>query len=270
MKVRKTAIALFLIITFTGSLWEDTNKVIATVTNEKNDITSQSTEFVYGEISEGYILQNTHKNNEVKEYLNAYFTYNQNGLYVDGTDGVPLELFKKREGYLSVGFQHNYLDTRAVQVLEIGDIDFTLSEDKVYWKVWSDKGVYQTTKEELDSTEYVKSLLPGELNGLKGFMTLQEGKNQSVSVNIDIVPTNQDSNGNIFGIMDSIPLRDLSYNKRLTQYIEDSLESSLVLMVAANYNFKVNLPMNTISKDTNANMVVEGKITFTMNYNIMQ
>jgi len=102
MKVPKLPMALLLLLTLVGSVRENKDRVIAAVTKEENCITNQSTNYIMGESKEEYILLNKLKSEVKKEYLSGYFTYNENGLYVDGTDGIPLELINKEEGYFSI------------------------------------------------------------------------------------------------------------------------------------------------------------------------
>ncbi|MDF2800948.1 MAG: hypothetical protein K0S61_851 [Anaerocolumna sp.] len=292
MKVRKAPFALLLIFTFISLAWVGKAKVIATVTNEENIISNQSTRFIIGESKDGYILLNKPKDKEKKEYLNAYFTYNENGLYVDGTDAVPLELLINQDGYISVGFDYSQIDygqydygqsnqdqpgqdqsdqdqsgqdrsdqdqSGLWQVIDLGSIKMSMTEDPIFWRAVTDKGVYQMSAKELEDSAYIRELLPQTLENIKGYMMVQGDMSKTLSGKIDLVPFDQNSVERILGIKDSIKADTLKYNSKLYQYLQDSSKGYSELVVTANYHFKIAL-LN--------NKYIEGKITFTKNYQI--
>lgn len=265
MKVRKLPIALMLLLTLLGTVWEHKARVIAAVTNEENCLTNQSTNIITGESKESYILLNKLRDEVKKEYLNAYFTYNENGLYVDGTDAVPLELLENRKGYLSIGFDYNCLEQITLEqakeqqadlwkVIDLGTIWMTLAQEPIYWKVVNEKGVYETAGKELLDTN-MRDMLPQTMKGLKGYLIVQDRKDVAISGKIDLVPIEENSVENITCINDSIHADNLSYNEKLYKYIMDGSQSKLI--ITANYQFEINLPNHS---------VIEGSITFTKNY----
>lgn len=277
MKVRKTAFALLLLLTVTGLLGENKGKVIAAVTNEENIFSKQSTQFINGDNGESYILLNRPKDKDKKEYINAYFLYDENGVYVDGTDSVPLQFFKDNQGYISLLFHYDYgcngfNKITPVQVSDLGPINFTLTEDQIHWSVITDKGVYGITHEELTDSTYIRELLPETFNGLKGFLTVQKSRNLPLSGTIDMVPFDTHTQ-NISGLNDYIKASDLLYNKGLYQYIMESPEEDAKLVVTANYYFKLTLSKelfgyadSTCSGTLCKDIEVEGKLTFTKDY----
>ncbi len=257
--------ALLLLLTLVGSVRENKDRVIAAVTKEENCITNQSTNYIMGESKEEYILLNKLKSEVKKEYLSGYFTYNENGLYVDGTDGIPLELINKEEGYISIGFQYNlssqnilaqsdrYLD--PWKVTELGPVKMTLIEEPVYWKLINEKGVYETSNREL-SDPNISKFLPQTID-LKGYMVIEEGKNSDLYGKIDFVPITDNSTESNACINDNLHANTLLYQEKLYQYVMEGTQKPSKLLLTANYQFHITLPNN---------MELEGIITFTKNY----
>jgi hypothetical protein len=283
MKVRKTAFALLLILTFLCSLWESRNKAIAAVTKEEKSSSIQSTNIMTGENKEGYILLNKPKDKDKVEYLNARFAYNASGIYVDGTDPVPLEVFQNNEGYISLFFNQEYgagaqePGKFIAQVYDLGVIDFKLSEEPVYWKVVKDKGAYSTSSNELSNSDYIREFLPKSLDVLKGYLTVQDKQGIDLQSRLDIVPDVSQSTKSIRGMTDYIKADWLLCNEKLYQYVMEDANEVSNLIVTANYNFTLTLPIknlynlfySTCSMQPVEELVIEGKLTFTNCFKII-
>lgn len=279
MKARKTALALLLLFSSISPLWENKAKVIGAVTKEENLVFDQSTNLKNEEMKDNYILLNIQKDKNTKEYLNAFFTYEEDGIYIDDTDRIPMEFFQNKEGYLSLGLQLEksqaiQCKSASIGVLDIGLIHLTLTDEPIYWRAVNEKGAYEITGEELKDSEYIKKLLPESIEGLKGYLTVLEGKNQYLSEKIDFVPANLNNTESIFNIRDSIDISALLYNRRLYRYLEESQDAAAVLMVTANYHFKVTLPYDAITRRLDCpgtiggpkDYTIEGNITLTKTY----
>lgn len=286
MKIRKNAFALLIVITTMSLLGENKAKAIVTVTNEKNIVICQSTSLDNRQEQDNYILLNRPNETNNKEYLNGFITYTEKGMFVDGIDPVPLELFQNKEGYLSLGFQltqyysdHCQIDISQndiSRVIDIGDIELSLTEDPIYWRITSNKDMYGMTKGELDNWEYIRIILPKRIEGLKGYMAQKEADHSLVTVQVDLVPFDTASKESILELKNTININDLAYNKRQYQYILENINRNPILSITANYNFKLNISRDDmISKhfaymgeNDSCNNIIEGEITFIINYEI--
>lgn len=283
MKIRKNAFALLLVVIAMSSLVQNKAKAIIAVTDEKKIVLCQSTNSDNRQKQDNYILLNRPNGTNTKEYLHAYTIFTEKGIYVDGIDPVPVELFKHREGYLSLGLQlfkcqfgNCMIDIG--QVADIGFIGLSLTEDPIYWRIFNDKDVFGITKEDLEDSENIRGILPKKIEGLRGYMMIKGEKKSLITGQIDIVPFDTGSKESIFGIKNFINLNDFTYNQRQYQFILESQDRNPVLSVTANYYFNFNVSRDSfihnpfICKGDNdcSDITIEGEITLTINYEIIE
>ncbi|MFV0343979.1 MAG: hypothetical protein ACK5JH_14035 [Anaerocolumna sp.] len=248
MKIRKIPFALLVMLILIA--WTDKAGVKA-VTKEKDSKFTESTSFIIGESKGSYLLLNEQKSEGKKEYINAYFSYNEDGLYVDGTDAIPMSIFLNSEGYLSLGFAYEkdpgFSD--LWRTVAYSDIKLTLSEDPIYWKLVTDDEDYTNNK--LEDENFIRSILP-QFIGLKGYFMVQEDRGKSYSGKIDIVPSMVTNTTE-----DKVTVNNNAQTNSTENYTTETNTTNLY--ITANYNFMINLPNG---------MRLEGKFTLTNCYSV--